>query len=729
MAFRSTFRSTFRFKPQRHHALARAALLLMALPAQAQAQAQTPTPAQAADRQGAQTVTISGRNANNVVSLAGFGDVPLARSPFSATVLSLGQLQDAGITGIADLTRLDAGVTDAYNAPGYWGQLAVRGFTLDNRFNYRRDGLPINAETVIAQGNKQTLEILKGTSGLQAGTSAPGGLVNLVVKRPRDAVTSATVGWEQDGTITTTVDVGRRSDAVGWRINASADQLNPTTHNSQGTRRMLAAAVQARLNPGGLIEAELEWSRQSQPSTPGFSLLGNRLPDANQIDPRINLNNQVWSQPVVMAGTTGSLRFTQALTSDVNLVAHAMRQRLDSDDRIAFPFGCGSAGDYTRYCSDGSFDMYDFRSDGERRTSDAMDLSVNGRASVLGLTHQFNAGVLASRYQLRLNRQAYNLVGVGTIDGKTQLPADPSLTYAQTNRDERSTELHLQDAITLSPRWAVWAGLRHSQLRRESVRTDGSSATRYAQGLTTPWLALSHAINPQDLAYLSWGQGVESDVAPNLPVYSNAGQALPALKSRQVEAGFKHSTATLDWHLAAFDIQRPTWRDIGPCGGAGTCTRQADGQARHRGVEAEVDWRVGAWNLRSSAMALHARREDSQDSTLNGLRPTNVPASSLKTQAAYNLATVPGLALLGFVTYEGARMVLPDNSVATPGRTRIDLGLRYRQQWAGQTLVWRAGVDNLADRRAWKEAPYQYDHAYLYPLAPRTLHASVQMAL
>ena len=30
----------------------------------------------------------------------------------------------------------------------------MRGFTLDNRFNYRRDGLPINAETVIAAGQQ-----------------------------------------------------------------------------------------------------------------------------------------------------------------------------------------------------------------------------------------------------------------------------------------------------------------------------------------------------------------------------------------------------------------------------------------------------------------------------------------------------------------------------------------------------------------------------------------------
>jgi iron complex outermembrane receptor protein len=404
-----------------------------------------------------------------------------------------------------------------------------------------------------------------------------------------------------------------------------------------------------------------------------------------------------------------------------------MRQRLATDDRIAFPFGCSAENDYSRYCSDGSFDLYDFRSEGERRTSDALDVSVNGSANTLGLAHRFNAGVLATRYQATFNRQAYNWVGVGSIAGLSRVPADPSLTDEQTNRDERSTELHLQDVITLSPAWSLWAGLRHSRLHRESVRTDGSRATRYDQHFTTPWLALSHAFNPRDLAYLSAGQGVESEVAPNRAQYSNAGQALPSLKSKQVEAGFKHSGATLDWQVAAFDIRRPAWRDIGNCDLAMTCTRQADGQVEHRGIEAEADWRVGPWNLRASAMALRARREGSADKTLNGLRPTNVPSSSLKAQAAYNGAASPGLALLGFVTHEGQRMVLPDNSVATPGWTRLDLTARYSHSLGQRKLVWRAGMDNLADHRAWKEAPFQYDHAYLYPLAPRTLHASVQI--
>ena len=221
-------------------------------------------------------------------------------------MIDQGQLRDAGISGLGDITRLDAGITDAYNAPGYWNQVAVRGFTLDNRFNYRRDGLPINAETVIAAGNKQRLEVLKGTSGLQAGTSAPGGLLNLVVKRPRERLREAALGWTQDGTLEAAADLADRSDVLGWRVNASATRLDPQLHASRGERWLVAAAVDTRLGASTLAEAEVEWSRQSQPSTPGFSLLGTRLPDAKNIDPRINLNNQAWSLPVVIFVSTNT---------------------------------------------------------------------------------------------------------------------------------------------------------------------------------------------------------------------------------------------------------------------------------------------------------------------------------------------------------------------------------------------------------------------------------------
>ncbi|EHR71041.1 outer membrane receptor protein [Burkholderiales bacterium JOSHI_001] len=699
----------------------------------------------AALAQGSQTVTVTGRSsAANSASVAGFGDVPLSRLPLSATVVTAQQLADAGIGALSDITRLDAAVTDAYNAPGYWGQVAVRGFTLDNRFNYRRDGLPINAETMLPTGNKAALELLKGISGIQAGTSAPGGLMNLVVKRPTaQALRSASLDGSQPASLTAAVDLSDRAGtdgAFGWRLNASATHHEPQTRNSRGHAHLLAGAVEWRL-PKGLLEAEFEHSLQSQPSTPGFSLLGNTLPNARDTDPRLNLNNQPWSLPVVMKGNTGSLRYTHDISDDTKLVAHLMQQRLYTDDRIAFPFGLYDPTSFDcdpcdRYTADGRFTVWDFRSEGERRTSTSADISVQSRLNLAGTQHDVSAGLLSTRYRAQFNRQANNIVGVGHTDGSVNdLPADPTLTEENTHRSERSSELHLQDAVTLAPDWQLWAGLRHTQLQRDSVRTDGSRATSYGQNLSTPWLALSWQVNPGNMAYASWGEGVESEVAPGRTRYLNAGQALPALKSRQWELGWKHRGDAWQWQLASYDIQRPQWSDFRQstglptlsdnCSDADPCRRRTDGTAHHRGLEGSAEWQGGPWSLRASAMAQRTRREGSNLAGANGLRPTNVPDRSLKAQAVYNVQALPGLALLAFASHEGQRMVLPDNSVSTPGWTRVDLGLRYAPTTGALKLVWRLGVDNVADTRAWKEAPFQFGHAYLYPLLPRTWRASV----
>ena len=684
-----------------------------------------------AEAQTASSVTITGRLNATAPSVAGFGDVPLSRSPFQATSLSSSQLLDAGTDSLGEITKLDASVGDAYNSPGYWASVRVRGYALDNRFNFRRDGLPINGETALLLDNKERIEVLKGTSGAQAGTSAPGGLVNLVVKRPRFTdQTSVLLGASESGNLKLAVDADRRQgDDLAIRLNASVEKLDGPIRDTQGHRHLLAVAGEWRPVAGRSLEAEVEVSHQAQPSVPGFSLLGNTLPAASRIDPRTNLNNQPWSLPVVFDGSTASLRWTEALWADWRLQAQGMVQRLKTDDRIAFPFGCSSENVYDRYCSDGTMDLYDFRSEGEHRDSDALALTLSGRAHTAGFSHELSTGLTWSRYQARLGRQAYNYAGVGNIAGTAIVPAAAELTDENTNRSEHSTELHLRDVVSLSADAKLWLGLRHTRLSRDSVRTDGSRATAYEQSFTTPWIAATYQIDPSLMAYASWGQGVESDVAPNRKRYTNAGQVLPTLKSHQTELGLKQDTTVLGWSLTAFDIQRPLAVDAGSCDADGSCTRLIDGTAHHLGLEATADTRWNRLSLRGSAMWLKARHEGAANAADNGLIPTNVAEQSLRLQAGYQWLEMPGLSLQASLSREGRRMVLPDNSLQVPGWTTVGLGARLTRELAGHELTWRVGVDNVFDRRAWKESPYQYSHVYLYPLEPRTFRTSLQVSL
>jgi len=683
-------------------------------------------------------VLVLGRS-TPVATAAGWGDVPLSLAPLQASVFGAEQLKDRGVQRLSDITSFDAAVSDAYNTEGYWDYLTVRGFVIDNRFNYRRDGLPINAETSIPLDNKAQIEVLKGTSGLQAGTSAPGGLVNYVVKRPlADPLRRASLEWREAGSVTAAVDMSQRfgaAEAFGVRINAAAAHLDPKVRDAKGRRSLLALAGDWRFSADTLIEAELETSRRSQPSVPGFSLLGNSVPAP--VDPRLNLNNQAWAQPVVLDGDTASVRWRQKLADGWQFTAHAATQRLRSDDRIAFPFGCfdpDPAPDGTyyadRYCPNGNFDLYDFRSENERRRTDALDLSLQGRLRTGAIEHALAAGVLQSRVRNRFGPQTFAFSGTGNVDGSVRdLPANPAPNDENTNRDERSTELSLRDAITLDERSTLWLGVRHTRLHRESVRTDGSRPTDYAQSFSTPFIAASYAFAPQQLVYASWSRGIESEVVPNRSRYVNAGQPLPALKSRQAELGVKGSSDQAEWSVALFDIRRPLFADIGSCDIDDSCVRRADGEQHHRGIEANMATRLDAWTLRFGAQWLRARVQGVSDPAVDGRQPTNVPARTLKLQADYRVAALPGLSLQAGLMAESRRMALPDNSAQIAGHARTDFGARYEHRVGTSNVVWRAGIENLTDRRAWRESPYQFGHAYLFPQAPRTLRLSVQADL
>lgn len=700
---------------------------------------QNGTPAAVASTGGVSSgerVTVTGR-ISTLPSLGGF-DTPARETPIAVNRIGASDIALAGATRLADLVGFDSSVSDAYNAAGYIDYLTVRGFVIDNRYNVRRDGLPISGDTAIALENKAAVDILKGTSGLQAGTSAPGGLVNYAVKRPlvRDHG-QAQLQWSSRNTLLGAADVGGRFGPgadFGWRVNAAHEQLRPELRSADGQRQLMAAAGEWRFRSLALLEIEGEWSRREQPTQQAFSLLGDRLPAVP--DPRLNLNNQPWSLPTVFEGRTGSLRFTHLLWGGWRGVLQAGTQRLRTDDRLAFAYGrfdpvtfeCNPC---DRFAADGTFSLWDYRSENERRRTDAVQVEAMGRAVTGSIKHDLRLGITQSNQRIDLQPQAYNLVGVGNVQGTAVLPSDPTPYDPNTNRSERSRELFVQDRLQFNERWTAWLGLRHTAFERRSVRTDGSRATSYDDGLTTPWLAVSMKLSPEVMVFASRGEGAESQVVPNRPnQYTNAGQGLPVLKAVQEEVGVRGGPAALNgrglqWQATVFRITRPT-SNLDACANLGIspCTGRTDGDVRHQGLEAGVQWASAPWQMGVQATLLDAQRRGSAvQPELNGKAPTNVPEQVLRARARWTPAALPGLALQGVLSHEGSRQVLPDNSKQLPGWTRADAVLTWEAP--GSRAQWLLGVDNLTDRRYWREAPFQFGHAYLYPGAVRTMRAGV----
>jgi iron complex outermembrane receptor protein len=481
-----------------------------------------------------------------------------------------------------------------------------------------------------------------------------------------------------------------------------------------------------RINANTRLEWEMESSSRQQMGVNAASITGNTLP--SPVLGHTNFSKQSWSVPGVFDGLTGSMRLKHRLDNGWMWTTQLGAQRLKTDDRLSYAYGCYAEGNYDRFCSDKTFDLYDYRSENERRINDALKTELTGQVKLAGIQHDLSFSWLRQRQIDKLSpMQAYNWAGTGSLMGVGESTAAPEPTELNTNRQEYSTEISVKDRVRVHPMADLWLGLRTSQIQRDSQRTDGSRATQDARTFTTPWLAFSHKLPYNITGYVSYGQGVEAQVTPNRSRYTNAGVALPSAKSTQKELGFKGAQGEWLWNAALFDITRPVWGDQGACEEANSCTRQLDGVANHKGVELGMGYRSKQWRLDTAATWLDAKRADAViDPGQNGQRPLNVPSLVVRAAAEYRWTQVPGLRTTVRLSHEGQRDLMEGGAMTLPAWTTADLAAHYSTKVAGKSTDWSLALENATNRAYWRESPKQYGHYYLYAGAPRNLRLTVR---
>ncbi len=685
-------------------------------------------------------ITVTGKSepvldAENA-DVGGFS-APLFKTPQSITVIGADLLASTGVQTLSHALKLDSSLADSYNTTGYIESLSIRGFLLDQTGNFRRNGLPMTNYAPIAFENKERIEILKGVAGLQSGVSAPGGLVNYVTKVPmKEAFTTATVSGDQYGTAKAHIDANTSIGNVGVRINVAAERLSSQFDHTNGDRQFASLALATSLNSKTSISADFEYHRRSQPDVPGLGLLdvngdgvGDTLP--TRINPRLNLNNQSWSLPFQTTTSTAQVALNHRFNADWQARIAANVQTSKLNDRIAFPDGCSNATNYVYpgLCANGEVDVYDYRSEGEKRKVSSWDAYLDGKFGAFGMQHNTRFGFAGRSIRADLPpRQAYNYVGSTNIYTPVAVPSDPTLSDLNTNSRERAIEGYASLRSNLTASAQSFAGVRVSQLNRASERSDGSRAVAYDQTVTTPWAGLAWSPSTSTMVYGSWGQGVELEVVPNRSSrFVNYGAALPALKSRQTELGAKwQASSRLLVTGALFSIDKPYADDVATS--SGVPVRVAGGKAaRHRGLELAATGRVDeALSLQASMTVLDAKFIKAVDPTLVGQRVTNVPRMKTSLFADYKIAALPGFALNALAVVESGKNVTADGSVTLPNAWQLDAGIRYQTRLMGKSTLLRLNVENLTNRTYWREAPTQYwGGIYLFPSTPRTVRGSV----
>ncbi|MBO9354397.1 TonB-dependent siderophore receptor [Bordetella petrii] len=625
------------------------------------------------------------------VSAGALGTRTPLETPFSTTVVTAADLEERQVNKLGDVFALDASVTDNSAAYGAWASyLSVRGLALDWQNSFRIDGKPfLSYVTTLPYEHFEQIDLLKGASGFMYGFGSPGGLVNYVTKRPTDEpVRSVELGYESQSLLRQHVDLGGRvgdDGRFGYRLNVTHNE-GSTYNGGSLYQTAVSLALDAHLSD------KLSWDFQSiyqdrkvigqEPTIYAGALAGNELPDPVRNSRKLVGEGPYADNAFRFYSTGLNYEFSPDWTLRTDYTYNTTRTRRNE----SVLFLQNQAGDYD-----------DYRSDyGEAYSYNQWQTMLQGRFYTGALQHQV---VLGASWQKQKNDYS--------ADGVYQLQGTGNLRRQNTNRYYSDGSLDLyraaeitqkavfaSDTVDLTHGWSVLGGLRYTDYEQQGFDPDGTRATHYKQnGVLTPTVALMFNFTPQTMAYASYVESLEPGSSVG-NIYANFGELLDPLKSKQYELGIK--TGQADWAATAalFRIEKKA-----EYANASNELVQ-DGKSVFQGLELSASTRVAShWTVGGSLMLLDSEYKRGADHI--GNRVAGAPKFVAAAQVAYTVPQLPGLSLRADVKYTGATMLGASNRIEVPGYAIVNIGARYDTRIYGYETTFRAGINNLADKRYW----------------------------
>lgn len=666
----------------------------------------------------------SGYN-SDTASVGGFDEAPLLDTPASIAVFNESLIKDQQARLLSEVLRNDASVGDSYAPIGYYENFVVRGFSLNAASSYKINGRTITGEQNVALENKQRVELLKGLSGLQSGISEPSGVINYVTKRPED-VRSVTVSTDDRGSGYLATDVGGwfgSEQQFGLRANVAHEDLNSYVEHANGHRDFLSLAFDWNISPDAVLQLDAEYQNKQQRSVPGYQLLGGTEVPHNA-SPKKLLGHQSGANQVGIDSLNLNGKFEYRFSDQWKGSVSAARSKVVIDDYSSFAWGGDTAGNGNYFSPEGDYGIYDFRSPDDTRRDDEIQATMTGLFNTGGLGHELTFGTSAFRRVIDKRESINEWIGTGNINQEPDnFPRYAgALNDSHRNLDSRQYGLFVTDRISFNEQWQTIVGGREVRLDEKAFNKDGNESRHTQQYVFLPQAALIYKPIENLSLYTSYSKGLS--LGGQAPWFAlNNDDTLAPTVSRQIEAGVKYDWRRISFAAAIFQT-RQAYQYAKP-DDAGTFTYVQQGQQKNTGLELSANgWATERLQIAASVAAIRARVTDSGTPEYEGHQAINVPKLRASLYADYALPWVDGLALLGGVQYSANKYANRTGDVEVGDYAIVNVGSRYTTKLDGYETVFRLSVDNLFDKRYWRDAGEYMGDDYLFQGAPLTARLS-----
>jgi len=601
-------------------------------------------------------------------------DTPIIEIPQSVSVITAEQLAQRGIQGVEEAVWYTAGAQGGgYGADARSDWLLVRGFTPARYL----DGLALaegsaTSITRIEPYGLERLEVIKGPSSVVYGAMPPGGMINMVSKRPT-AQPLHEVGVEvgsfdlRQGTFDF---AGPLNDAgtLLYRLTGLARHSDTMTDHIKDDRYYLAPALTWKPGDNTSLTVLSRYQKAETASGAGFlPAAGTLLPNPHGHIPRDRFT-----------GEPGQNDYDKTLASIGYELHHDFANGLAFNQNVRY----GSADVDNSGANVGAFGLLDdgrtllrylFPNENHTRTFGA-DTNLqyvfdNGRVqhTVLGGVDYRRAN---DDYASAFDFAAPALDVFAPVYGS---PVSVPAYTSHTRQIQKQLGVYLQDQIKLG-RLGVTVGGRQDRVTTATDDRIGGGHARQADHAFSGRVGVDYLLDNGLAPYLSWSHSFQPTVGTGY-----AGNAFHPTTGDQYEAGVKYQPAGGNGLLTAavYQITQKNTLTIDP---NHTLYQVQQGQTRLRGVELEGRWNIGT---RLSVYGGYTYSDSevtrSTDTASLGKQVALLPRQQASLGADYTLVggALDGLGFGGGVRYVGSHYGDIYNAWQTPGYTLFDAAVHY----------------------------------------------------
>ncbi|MBP0048741.1 TonB-dependent siderophore receptor [Marinobacterium sp. AK62] len=617
-------------------------------------------------------------------------DMSQLETPQQVNVISEQLITEQGSTTLGEVLENDASIA-AGGTSRNRERFSLRGFSLNSGSGFLRNGQQHWSHYRQPIELLDRVEVLKGPSGLLYGKSAPGGLINMVTKKPTyEQQTLVRQDFGSDNERRTLLDTSgalTEDERLRARLVLSHQQYDSWREYTDGstpeTERFVGGLfVDYDLSDKATLSFHYDKTRDD-----GSVDSGAYIEDGKPVLGDQHIWNAQWSNIDNEVENIG-VDLAWQLSRDWALNAGYNHQDFVRHDLESMSFSNYDA-------AAGTWEVRGFdRHDNWQFETAYADL--NGRFNTGRIQHEVLLGANWLNYYYL--RQQDNFSGLSaSVGNSTAFPAGLDYTSvapgAPSERD--SYGLYLQDLITLTPQWQLLLGARYDR------EDDGEQV----ESNIVPKAGLIYHLAPAGSVYLTYSESFEpqGEVTSGRGInYINEGMKLDPVTGEIIELGTKWNL--MDERLllsaAVFDLRQQNIvlrEEITSGPNAGMYEAFQAGEQKHIGAEIMASGQLtDRLSLQGSATWLNAEIIDPSRPALNGNRPADVPEFSASVWTRYDLTGDTRLNL-GAV-HVGERYGDSENTYSKDAYTRFDAGLSHQvRQFKQADLTLRLKVENLFD--------------------------------